>query len=69
VMRALDKGMKVKSWITGEIYEINEFRGQMVILNREDHSGQVLTDKENLKLFYEKVEKETQFNSKNEMRK
>jgi len=68
-MRALDKGMKVKSWITGEIYEINEFRGQMVILNREDHSGQVLTDKENLKLFYEKVEKETQFNSKNEMRK
>jgi len=60
-MRALDKGMKVKSWITGEIYEINEFVGQMVILNSEDHSGQVLTDKENLKLFYEKVEKEIQF--------
>ncbi len=69
MMQVLDKGMRVKSWITGEIYEINEFRGHMVILNKEDHSGQVLTDKENLKLFYEKVEKEIQFNSENEMGK
>ncbi len=46
----------VKSVLTGKIYEIKTTRDSIVILESLDGSSQVLTEKSNLNLFYEKVE-------------
>ncbi len=46
----------VKSVLTGKIYEIKTTRDPIVILESLDGSSQVLTEKNNLNLFYEKVE-------------
>ena len=46
----------VKSVLTGKIYEIKTTRDSIVILESLDGSSQVLTEKSNLNLFYEKAE-------------
>ena len=46
----------LKSILTGKIYKIRTTRDWIAILESLDGSSQVLTEKSNLNLFYEKVE-------------
>lgn len=43
-----------ESSLTGRVFEVKRILDQMVILRSLNGSGQVLTSKENLNLFYEK---------------
>jgi hypothetical protein len=52
------EGDKVRSIFTNKLYRVKMINDRMVILESEDRSSQVLTEKENLKLFYERVENE-----------
>lgn len=49
---------RIRSNLTGKVYKVKRIKDRMVVLESEDGSNQVLTEKENLKLFYEKVENE-----------
>jgi hypothetical protein len=44
-----------KSGLTGKVYEVRRILDQMVILHSLNGLNQVLTQKENLNLFYEKM--------------
>jgi ABC-type Na+ transport system ATPase subunit NatA len=44
-----------KSSLTGKVYEVRRVLDQMVVLQSFNGLNQVLTGKENLRLFYEKV--------------
>jgi hypothetical protein len=48
-----------KSSLTGKVYEVRRIFDQMVILQSLNGLNQVLTAKENLNLFYERVPKAT----------
>jgi hypothetical protein len=48
----------LKSVLTGKIYKIKTTRDQIVILESLDGSSQVLTERSNLKWFYEKTDVE-----------
>jgi hypothetical protein len=49
-------GERLKSIITGKVYEIKLIKGISVVLESEDRKSQILTERENLKFFYEEVE-------------
>jgi hypothetical protein len=49
-------GDRLKSILTGKVYEVKMVKGISVLLESEDRRSQVLTEKENLNLFYDKVE-------------
>jgi hypothetical protein len=49
-------GDRLKSILTGKVYEVKMVKGMSVLLESEDRRSQVLTEKGNLNLFYEKVE-------------
>lgn len=49
-------GDRLKSVLTGKVYEVKMVKGMSVVLESEDRRSQVLTEKGNLNLFYEKVE-------------
>ena len=49
-------GEKLKSTLTGLVYEVKVVKGIAVLLESMDRRSQVLTEEENLNLFYEKVE-------------
>jgi hypothetical protein len=51
-------GDRLKSILTGKVYEVKMVKGLSVLLESEDRRSQVLTEKGNLNLFYEKVENE-----------
>jgi hypothetical protein len=51
-------GDRLKSTLTGKVYEVKMVKGMAVLLESEDRRSQVLTEKGNLNLFYEKVENE-----------
>jgi hypothetical protein len=51
-------GDRLKSILTGKVYEVKMVKGLSVLLESEDRKSQVLTEKGNLNLFYEKVENE-----------
>jgi hypothetical protein len=51
-------GDRLKSILTGKVYEVKMVKGMSVLLESEDRRSQVLTEKGNLNLFYEKVENE-----------
>ena len=51
----IKEGDLVKSVLTGKIYKIKNVRDWMAILESFEGSSQVLTEKSNLNLFYEKV--------------
>lgn len=51
-------GDKYKNILTGNVYEVKSLKGLSVLLESEDRRSQIFTEKENLKLFYEKVENE-----------
>jgi hypothetical protein len=44
-----------KSSLTGKVYEVRRILDQMVVLHSLNGLNQVLTQKENLHLFYEKM--------------
>jgi hypothetical protein len=50
------EGDRVKSRLTGTVYEVKRLRDISVILESEDGSNQEWTDNGNLKLFFEKLE-------------
>lgn len=50
------KGDKIKSILTEKVYEVKAIKDWVVVLESLDGLSQVLTDRGNLKLFYEKVE-------------
>jgi len=54
----MKEGDRIRSNLTDKVYKVKIIKDRMVVLESEDGSNQVLTEKENLKLFYEKVEKE-----------
>jgi hypothetical protein len=49
-------GERVKSTFTGKVYEVKRIIEMSVVLESEDGKSQVLTERGNLNLFYEKVE-------------
>jgi hypothetical protein len=51
-------GDRLKSILTGKLYEVKMVKDMSVLLESEDRKSQVFTEKENLNLFYEKVENE-----------
>ena len=51
----LEMGDKFKSLLTDKVFEVKSFTDWMVLLESEDKLSQVLTEKVNLKLFYQKV--------------
>ncbi len=55
----INEGDRLKSNLTRKVYKVKMVKGKQVVLESEDGSSQVLTEKENLKLFYEQVKNET----------
>jgi hypothetical protein len=51
-------GDKFKSIITGATYVVKKIKDKMVVLERHNKKSQLLTDLSNLKLFYQREEKE-----------
>jgi hypothetical protein len=51
-------GDKFKGLITGATYVVKKIEGKMVLLEEQNGKSQVLTELSNLKLFYDKEEKE-----------
>jgi hypothetical protein len=49
-------GEKLKSTLTGMVYEVKMVKGFSVILESIDRRSQILTEEENLNIFYEKIE-------------
>ena len=49
-------GEKLRSTLTGLVYEVKMVKGISVLLESIDRRSQVLTEEENLDLFYEKIE-------------
>jgi hypothetical protein len=49
-------GEKLKSSLTGLVYEVKLIKGISVVLESTDRRSQVLTEEENLSIFYEKIE-------------
>jgi len=54
----INEGDRLKSNLTGKVYKVKMVKVKQVILESEDESSQVLTEKDNLKLFYEWVKNE-----------
>ncbi len=50
------EGEKRRSILTGKIYEVKIVEDWSVLLESLDGSSQVLTEKDNLRLFYKKAE-------------
>ena len=50
------EGDKLRSKLTGTVFIIKGFKGGLAILETKDGQTQVLTEKANLKLFYDKIE-------------
>ncbi len=51
-----EDGDTVKSLLNGNYYKVKRIVKNMAVLQSEDGQSQVLTDVENLKLFYKKKE-------------
>jgi hypothetical protein len=51
-------GDKIRSILTGKVYEVKAIKDWVAVLESLDGSSKVWTEKDNLKLFYEKVERQ-----------
>ncbi len=49
-------GDRLRNNLTGTMYRVKVVKGKLVVLETEDGSSQLLTGKDCLKLFYEKIE-------------
>ncbi len=52
------EGEKRRSILTGKVYQVKAMKDRFVVLGSLDGSSQGWMEKDNLKLFYEKVENE-----------
>jgi len=52
-------GDRFKSTLNGQVYEVKSVKGMQILLESEDRKSQLLTEKEILKLFYDKLENNT----------
>ena len=52
------EGDRRKSILTGRVYRVTTLKESSVVLESLDGSSRVYTEKDNLKLFYEKMENE-----------
>ena len=53
-MLSVKQGDKFKSTFTGLVYGVKKIKDSMVLLEAENGSTEVLTEKNSLKLFYKK---------------
>ena len=49
-------GDRLRNNLTGTMYKVKVIKGKLVVLETEDGSSQLLTGKDCLKLFYEKID-------------
>jgi hypothetical protein len=56
-MIIVKQGERFKSAFTGLVYGVKKIKDSMVLLEAENGSAEVLTEKNSLKLFYRKEEK------------
>ena len=49
-------GDRLRNNLTGTMYRVKVIKGRLVVLETEDGSCQMLTEKDSIKLFYEKIE-------------
>jgi hypothetical protein len=66
----INEADRLKSNLTGKVYKVKMVKVKQVILESEDRSSQVLTNKETLELFYEKIEEgnnQTELTSSNHL--
>jgi hypothetical protein len=56
-MLMVKQGDRFKSTFTGLVYGVKKIKDSMVLLEAENGSTEVLTEKNSLKLFYQKEEK------------
>jgi hypothetical protein len=54
VITVLRNGDKYKSKFTGQVYGVKRIKDSMVLLEAENGSTEVLTEKKSLELFYKK---------------
>jgi hypothetical protein len=57
-MAMVEEGEKFRSILTGKAYQVRKIDGKMVVLETDNGVSQVMTDKGNLKLFYQKEDRE-----------
>jgi len=58
----IKEGEKVRSNLSGKIYEIKTIKNKLVILDAEDRSDWIITGKGMLRMFYKKLENKTREN-------
>jgi len=51
----IKEGVRIMSNLTGEVYRVKAVRGMAMVLESEDGSNSVITQIENMKLFYEMI--------------
>ena len=56
-MMTMQESDRFKSKITGSVYEVKKIVNEMIVLETPNGKSQVLTDLNNIALFYEKEEK------------
>jgi len=56
-MMTMQASDRFKSKITGSVYEVKKIVNEMIVLETPNGKSQVLTDLNNIALFYEKEEK------------
>jgi hypothetical protein len=49
-------GDRLRNNLTGTMYRVKVIKGKLVVLESEDGSCRMLTEKDSIKLFYEKIE-------------
>ena len=49
-------GDRLRNNLTGTMYRVKVIKGKLVVLETEDGSSQLLTGKDSINLFYEKIE-------------
>ncbi len=54
-MKSFVVGDKFMSLLTGKVFEVKSITDWAVVLESGDNLSQVLTDRENLKLFYQRI--------------
>ena len=57
-MTSLILGDKFKSIFTGKVYAVKLINDRLVFLESDDKLNRVLTEEDNLKSFYQRVERE-----------
>jgi hypothetical protein len=52
-------GDRLRNNLTGTMYRVKVIKGKLVVLETEDGTSQLLTEKDSIKLFYEKIQNAT----------